>query len=862
MHSGGRLQRGYHHHRSDRPAAVKGRAAASCVGASSRHALDAPSRILPEARTRNAHCATTNGDVSSSVQFPTPPGAVNGKLDSGVMPVLSAAPNGKPAFGHNATSPASTQSRLVVDVRGLRISYGRGKSAVETLMGIDLSLPEGKIYGLLGPSGCGKTTLLRCIVGRLKPRQGSVHVFGHKPGQPDSYIPGPGVGYMPQELTLYPEFSIMETLTRPCSENAPRFLVRFLGLPEKSRLVKNLSGGQKRRVSLAAALIHRPPLLILDEPTVGVDPLLRQSIWHYLVTLTHRESISVIITTHYIEEARLANLVGLMRQGRILAQAVPEELMQQHGMLTLEEVFLKLCMADNNHQHHNGGHSGALQPHQAENGDVVPAQPSVEAANGKALASKETLAANSMTHLVQRNSMEQLPAITALELGEKHSVRKREPFWDAWHRTWALVAKSLTRLHRNLPFDLRQSSREKLSFEFYYDKVIHLEGAFPGTRTADPRDVAIWNRGGGRVLLFTFLVPSIQVVLFCLCIGSDPFELQVAVVNQEAHPLLSVAFLQRIDNTTLSQIPYSDLDSALNAVRAGSAWGAIAIGANFSAALHYRFFLGVNADNRTIEDSSINVYLDMTNQQIGYTLQKTIFEAFSSFSADILKRMNKNPALAQLPVVIKPPIYGVDKPSFTEFMAPGIIISITYIMAVGLTAISIVSEQKEGLLERSWVAGVRPFEVILSHVICQFLVMFVQVSGLLVFTFIVFEIPSRGPFMWVVILTLLQGCCGMVYGLVISSMCVEENSAIMLALGSFYPNLLLSGVVWPTQAMPYYMRYLSYGLPQTIPTESLRCILSRGWGIEHTEVWLGFVVSGAWCAVFLIFAAVAFRLRS
>ncbi|KAH7932593.1 hypothetical protein HPB52_024289 [Rhipicephalus sanguineus] len=164
--------------------------------------------------------------------------------------------------------------------------------------------------------------------------------------------------------------------------------------------------------------------------------------------------------------------------------------------------------------------------------------------------------------------------------------------------------------------------------------------------------------------------------------------------------------------------------------------------------------------------------------------------------------------------MIKAPIYGVDKPSFTEFMAPGIIISITYIMAVGLTAISIVSEQKEGLLERSWVAGVRPFEVILSHVICQFLVMFVQVAGLLVFTFIVFEIPSRGPFVWVVLLTLLQGC-GMIYGLVISSMCVEENSAIMLALGSFYPNLLLSGVVWRRRRCRIHA-LLSYGLPQTI----------------------------------------------
>lgn len=719
------------------------------------------------------------------------------------------------------TSPGKAtggRPRLAVDVRGLRISYGRGNNAVETLRGIDLSLPEGKIYGLLGPSGCGKTTLLRCIVGRLKPRQGSVYVFGRRPGQAGGYIPGPGVGYMPQELTLYPEFSIHETLTyfgrlfrieAHVLRERTTFLLRFLGLPEKGRLVKNLSGGQKRRVSLAAALIHRPPLLILDEPTVGVDPLLRQSIWNYLITLTHREAISVIITTHYIEEARLANLVGLMRQGRMLAQAAPDALMHQHGMLTLEDVFLKLCMADNQSNNVGSPNGGSKA-----NATEVPVNDGkIFEASGLA-ASKETLAANSMTHLVRNNSLEMIHN-NAQELSLEHAVRKREPFLDAWFRTWALVCKSLTRLHRNLP-----------------------------------------------VLLFTFLVPSIQVILFCLCIGSDPFELQIGVVNLDTHPLLSVPFLQRLDNTTLSQIHYPDLESAAEAVRRGQTWGVIAIGANFSTALQYRFLLGVDADNKTIEDSSINIYLDMTNQQIGYTVQKTIFEAFASFSEDILKRMHKNPALAQLPVVIKTPIYGVGKPSFTEFMAPGIIISITYIMAVGLTAISIVSEQKEGLLERSWVAGVRPFEVILSHVVCQFLVMFVQVAGLLVFTFIVFEIPSRGPFIWVVLLTLLQGCCGMIYGLVISSMCVEENSAIMLALGSFYPNLLLSGVVWPTQAMPYYMRYLSYGLPQTIPTESLRCILSRGWGITHTEVWLGFVVSGAWCAIFLVFAAVAFRLRN
>lgn len=127
----------------------------------------------------------------------------------------------------------------------------------------------------------------------------------------------------------------------------------------------------------------------------------------------------------------------------------------------------------------------------------------------------------------------------------------------------------------------------------------------------------------------------------------------------------------------------------------------------------------------------------------------------------------------------------------------------------------------------------------LSHVLTQLLVLSVQIALLLIFTFLVFEIPFRGPFIWVVILTLLQGSCGMAFGLMISSICEEENSATMLALGSFYPNLLLvsskftiklqtievtnsifslkSGTVWPTQAMPVFMRYFSYLLPQTIP---------------------------------------------
>jgi len=147
---------------------------------------------------------------------------------------------------------------------------------------------------------------------------GEIFVLGGKPGTRGSGVPGKRVGYMPQEIALYGEFSIQETMmyfgwifgmeTKEILERL-QFLLNFLDLPSEKRLVKNLSGGQQRRVSFAVALMHDPELLILDEPTVGVDPLLRQSIWNHLVHITKAGQKTVIITTHYIEEARQAHTV-------------------------------------------------------------------------------------------------------------------------------------------------------------------------------------------------------------------------------------------------------------------------------------------------------------------------------------------------------------------------------------------------------------------------------------------------------------------------------------------------------------------------------------------------------------------------
>ena len=219
----------------------------------------------------------------------------------------------------------------------------RGYGRIEVLQGLGMTVDEGSIYGLLGPSGCGKTTLLKVILGFLAPESGKVEVKGE--------IPGSDVGYSPQEIALYPALSIAETLRfhgRLHGMDPNRILARqswlidFLDLPNPARTVGKLSGGQKRRVSLAVALLHEPGLLLLDEPTVGVDPELRARLWDHLQEIS-ANGTSIVITTHYIDEARNADRVGLMRDGVLLAEDSPQSVMDSQSASSLEEAFLALC---------------------------------------------------------------------------------------------------------------------------------------------------------------------------------------------------------------------------------------------------------------------------------------------------------------------------------------------------------------------------------------------------------------------------------------------------------------------------------------------------------------------------------------
>ncbi|CAG2162434.1 unnamed protein product [Oppiella nova] len=238
-------------------------------------------------------------------------------------------------------------TQLMVKIRSLEFSYDRKSKFINEL---NMSVPKGAIYGLLGPSGCGKTTVLKLILGLLRPTFGKIRINGKISNHPDNNIPGIGVGFMPQELSLIQEFTVYETLkyfsklygmSRELTLSRIQFLVEFLNLPDPNSLITNMSGGQKRRVSLSLCLIHRPPLLILDEPTVGTDPIIREKIWRHLMFLSQRKSTTIIITTHYIEEARRAHVISLMRKGELLVEHSPQYLLNHFQTENLEKINME-----------------------------------------------------------------------------------------------------------------------------------------------------------------------------------------------------------------------------------------------------------------------------------------------------------------------------------------------------------------------------------------------------------------------------------------------------------------------------------------------------------------------------------------
>ena len=235
----------------------------------------------------------------------------------------------------NAGSPA-------VDVQHVAFSF----RSLQVFRDLTLTVPKGVAYGLLGPNGSGKSTLFRMLVGRLRPHQGSIRVLGEEPAPALTAR----IGYMPQAMALYPELSAAENIDffarmYGLSDGAKRrkqvaAVLEVVGLADRGKsTVMTLSGGMRQRVSLACALVHEPDLLILDEPTVGLDPELRASFWEHFGSLAVSGK-ALLISSHTMDDAAHCGRLAFLRGGGIIAEGTPAQLLQEAKAATLEDAFL------------------------------------------------------------------------------------------------------------------------------------------------------------------------------------------------------------------------------------------------------------------------------------------------------------------------------------------------------------------------------------------------------------------------------------------------------------------------------------------------------------------------------------------
>jgi ABC-2 type transport system ATP-binding protein len=232
-----------------------------------------------------------------------------------------------------------------VRTEALRKQFG----SIRAVDGLNLSIPVGQIYGLLGPNGSGKTTLIRLLLGLLRPTSGRALILGAE--MPNKPVLSQ-IGYMTQAPALYDEltarenvafFAAMYSAREPIDRRRIDEVLDLVDLSDRAgSQAHTLSGGMKQRLSLACAIVHRPRLLLLDEPTVGVDPQLRAAFWSYFRRLA-ADNVTIVVSSHVMDEAERCDRLGFLRLGNLLAEGTAAELRAQAGTTTLEEAFLSFA---------------------------------------------------------------------------------------------------------------------------------------------------------------------------------------------------------------------------------------------------------------------------------------------------------------------------------------------------------------------------------------------------------------------------------------------------------------------------------------------------------------------------------------
>lgn len=662
-----------------------------------------------------------------------------------------------------------------VSARNVYKRYSKASPFI--LKGINLTVERNTIYALLGASGCGKTTLLSCMVGRHLVDYGQIRVCIDNKKL---------LGHMPQQVALYTEFSIAEVvryfgylygmIDADILETYEK-LSKLLNLPDDDqRLCGELSGGQQRRISLAITLLHDPSLLILDEPTAGTDPVLSSIIWNHLVGLSNRGK-TVIITTHYIEEARQADVIGLMREGVLLEESDPQSLLLRYNCSGLEEAFLYLCSRQTKEK---------AETQDYDEYDLPPL------------------------------AVQYAPVLNSALAGNDYI---------SWGRFKAQLHKQFIWIRRNL-----------------------------------------------LVMSYVVFLPLICMYVFNQAVGLFPASLSLALINDEPGASCSqsaalgcdlsgplscryIDKLRRIGKIDL--IRFNSSDQAISVVGRRKIWGMMHFQSNFTESFLNRLEYGRDTEPWDVFYSNVYVSLDMTDFVTSFYMQSLLYDSFRAFYGDYLVSCGFARNISTIPPIrFEKPIFSSFTASYSEYTAPAVICLIQFFLPLLFTCSAIIQDKLRGITERNLIAGVTVLEVTLSTILVQCGMLVIQTLVVEYIQYVLFAHPFNGDPWLTFILLYLQGICGTMLGILICFVTKHEQLTGFGIMAASIPLMNLSGLIWPVEAQPVYLRHFSQLLPITYSIDAVRALTIRGYPFSHPMVYLGFVSTLLWSLALTIWSYV------
>jgi ABC-type multidrug transport system ATPase subunit/ABC-type multidrug transport system permease subunit len=685
-------------------------------------------------------------------------------------------------------------SQPVIEVCQATVRFG----PVVAVNDVSLTVMRGEVYGLLGPNGAGKTTLMRAVCGLVPFSAGGARVLGRNAGR-DREETRSAIGYMSQQWALYRDLTARENLdfyaglhglTGAAARERQAELIALTGLGEHlGKQAQHLSGGWKQRLAVACALMHRPRLLFLDEPTAGIDPVARRELWDLFFTLAG-DGVTLVVSTHYMDEAERCTHVGYMRGGVLLASGTPDELRQLPPVTPAGTRRLEVV----------DGNAAALLARLRTHAAVREATCFGQAVHAlvDAACPIESLAVNAAAVR---------PIAPSLEDVFVRLVKTRE------EATPAPPVAASGPLASSPPGGQasRLSPRQRFS---------------PARFAAVARKEAVHLLRDRVGLLMALLFPLAQLFLLSYTYNLEVRNLRTAVLDQcgtqESHD-----FVRRLENTeSFRLVKRVTRDEDLHrAIVAGEVRVAVKIPEDYARRL------------QAGQQAQVLMLVDGSDGRIAAEAVGVSSSVGSLVSLDRLLP-KKDP-----PVECRPQVLFNPNSLSTFFVLPGLLVMICQTLAMSKSVNAILREKDHGTLETLRMAPVSALELVAGKMVVYLVLAFGEFGLILLLMRVAFGVSVHGPLVALGVLMLAFLLATLSYGLFVSSVTSTSSTAYLLVSFTMMPTMFLSGLLLPLDSMPPFLVWVARCLPTTWLIDAARGVILRGAGWSelrwHTVVLVG-----------------------